>query len=175
MTGSSAGISSRSTQRASRREGRGFATRYHVPIVATRTIRSAKPAATNNDAASDRNSFEVGKESAVLRIPSVLRITSNIPATANNRGQSAFTWLTISHLIETLPKRVARISESVLRGCRFPLNHADYRRAVSGGRDGNVGSLSSASTVPQYNCPEGRFWDSAVLCPAQWLGAASST
>ena len=136
MTGSSAGISSRSTQRASRREGRGFATRYHVPIVATRTIRSAKPAATNNDAASDRNSFEVGKESAVLRIPSVLRITSNIPATANNRGQSAFTWLTISHLIETLPKRVARISESVLRGCRFPLNHTAYRRPVSGGRDG---------------------------------------
>jgi len=68
---------------------------YHLPVTARRIIKSAKPPIANNDAASSKNSLEVGDGFAAFRLAS-LRITSNIAATANRIGQSGLSLLTIS-------------------------------------------------------------------------------
>ena len=49
-------------------------------------IKSAKPARANNDAASSKNSLEVGERFGAFRLASS-RITSSVPATANKIGQ----------------------------------------------------------------------------------------
>ena len=68
---------------------------YHLPVTARRMIKSAKPPIANNDAASSKNSLEVGERFGAFRLTS-LRIISNIAATANRIGQRGLSWLTIS-------------------------------------------------------------------------------
>ena len=66
--------------------GRASINDYHLPVTARRMIKSAKPARANNDAASSKNSLEVGEGFGAFRLASS-RITSNVLATANKIGQ----------------------------------------------------------------------------------------